>query len=353
MNYRMGKGVSEQKIEQLPDGTLQIQSTWPQLGRVFYRLEHDAIDANASLSEKQKKELRDKVKEIIIDQCSTYERQYEAFEYVIRGRAVEIVGNPHYIGKDGKTHELPYTGLEGCYAGSEKKLNRPGLTQEQIIEEEATIGLELLKRLKKDSIEHYAWSSFARIHDPENGALDREDLKRINLLWTSVVRRLNQRIYENQEYKKTPLEQVEAILKGDSRLASDRHIQEEYSKLLKEEEAHLKNETPEERARRYEKERILHDRLEEHERFRNETYAHLKDAIGREYHIEYRIDDRSFPSANIIETLRLPKPPDRNTAPPYIVKLTPAQLEGYLFLAHLGEKGGNPVTRSVLTTEEE
>jgi hypothetical protein len=57
--------------------------------------------------------------------------------------------------------------------------------------------------------------------------------------------------------------------------------------------------------------------------------------------------------ANITETLYVPEPPDRKSSPPYLVDLTAEQLEGYLFLAHLGEKGGNPLTRSVLLTEHD
>jgi len=348
---RTEKRLSEQSTEQLPDGTMLLRRQWPQLGRMLYQLEHDAIDSNEHLDTVQKRELREKVKEIILDRCSSYERQYEAFEYVMRGRAVEIVGNPHYPGTDGKEHELPYTGLEGCYVGSEARSGRPGLTQPQIIEEEANIGLELMKSLKKDAIKNYDWGTFARIADPDHYLLDKEDLKRMHLLWACVVRRLNQRVYENEEFKKTPLEQVEAILRSDSRLANDPVIQHGYTVLKEKTENGHNNELTEEKKQRVENDRIFHDRIEENDRFRRETYAQIKDPYGRYGHIDYRIEDSSFADANIIEELHLPKPPDRDSSPSYLVTLTPEQTEGYLFLAHLGEKGGAPMARSMLTSE--
>jgi hypothetical protein len=344
---RRERRFSEQSLEQLPDGTMVLRRTWPQLGRMLYQLEHDPIESSEHLNDTQKRELRTKVKDIILDQCSSYERQYEAFEYVIRGRAVEIVGNPSYQGEDGKAYELPYTGLEGCYVGSQAKPGRPGLTPEQIIEEEANIGLELLNRLKKDAIKDYAWAKFARIADPDHHILDKEDLKHIHLLWACIVRRLNQRIYENEECKKTPLEQVEAILRNDSRLANDPVIQQEYT-TLKEKKKTAQNETPEERKHQLASDRIFRDRMEEHDRFRRETYALLRDIFGRYGHIQYRIDDSSFADANILEELHLPKLPDRHNSHPYLMKLTTEQVKGYLFLAQLGEKGGDPLARSIL-----
>src|SRR2546421_11226451 len=46
--------------------------------------------------------------------------RYLAFLLVKRGRGGEIVGNPYAMGKGGSKQELPYTGLEGYYAGSER-----------------------------------------------------------------------------------------------------------------------------------------------------------------------------------------------------------------------------------------
>jgi len=49
--------------------------------------------------------------------------------------------------------------------------------------------------------------------------------------------------------------------------------------------------------------------------------------------------------------ISVPKKYDRNYYTPYEVKLTPKQLESYLFLAKLGEIGGDPLTRSALLSE--
>jgi hypothetical protein len=93
---------------------------------------------------------------------------------------------------------------------------------------------------------------------------------------------------------------------------------------------------------------VMSSRLQEFTKFRQATYAHLRDSTGIFPHIDYGIEDRELASASIVETLCLPEPGDRNASPPYVVNLTPEQGEGYLFLAHLGEKGGDPLTRSLL-----
>ncbi len=334
-------------------GRIRIQRTWPQLGRELYNLECKTLDARSCLNERQKKELRESLRAAIINQCSAYEQPYEAYELVREGRAVEIVGNPHYLDRDGKEHVLPYTGLEGYYAGSEERPGRPGITKEQIIEEEANVGLELLKDIKKRCIENYSWASFARMKRAlEKVSADVVDLRQIDLLWTEVVRRLHLRVYENEEARGTPLEQLEILMNNDSRLARDRLLQEEHVRLLEEEKQMSKEERKTALARKRTQESIFRSRLEEFTRFREETYGQLKDFCGRVRHIDYHIDDTSFADANIVETLSLPQPEDRNCSPPYLVHLTPEQLEDYLFLARLGEKGGDPLIRSVLLTPE-
>ena len=337
--------------QQLSAGTIHIQHAWPQLARALYNLEHEETDAVGNLDEDQKYVHWQRIRELIIEQCEKYERQFEAYEFVRMGRAAEIVGNPHYRGKHGQEHELPYTGLEGYYAGSEEQPERPGMTREQIIEEEADIGLELVKKMKKRSIEHYAWASFVKTEKAsEKGTenVDIADLRNLYLLWTGVVRRLNDRIYENEEYQASPLEQLEAIMRKDPKLAGDENVQAEYTKLLEEEQKKSKEQKAEEEAERKAKERIFRSRVEEYAAFRNQTYSCLKDACGRFPHIDYHIADDTLAHANIIETLHLPTPPDRRSYPPYLVNLTPEQLEGYLFLARVGEKGGDPLARSDL-----
>jgi len=213
----------------------------------------------------------------------------------------------------------------------------------------SNVGLKLLKDIKKRSIENYSWASFARMKRAlEKVSADVVDLKQIDLLWTEVVRRLHLRVYQNEEARGTPLEQLEILMNNDPKLAKDRLLQEEHMRLLEEEKQMSKEEREAALAKKRTQESIFRSRLEEFTRFREETYGQLKDFCGRVRHIDYQIDDTSFADANIVETLSLPQPEDRNCSPPYLVHLTPDQLEDYLFLAHLGEKGGDPLIRSVL-----
>ena len=100
---------------------------------------------------------------------------------------------------------------------------------------------------------------------------------------------------------------------------------------------------------RRERESIRRARLREYTRFREATYALLKEAGNKEYGIDVR--DSNWKEANIIEMISIPKTRDRNEYTPIEVKLTPKQLEGYLFLAQLGQIGGDPLARSVLISE--
>ena len=63
-----------------------------------------------------------------------------------------------------------------------------------------------------------------------------------------------------------------------------------------------------------------------------------------------RVKDTSLEEATIVETIYLPKIPARSMYPPTPVHFTREQLEGYLYLARLGEIGGDPLTRSVLVS---
>jgi hypothetical protein len=64
-----------------------------------------------------------------------------------------------------------------------------------------------------------------------------------------------------------------------------------------------------------------------------------------------RFQDTSLQDANITETITLPNLPDRSSYLPTLVRLTPEQLKGYLFLAQLGEVGGDPLVRSGLVSD--
>ena len=108
-------------------------------------------------------------------------------------------------------------------------------------------------------------------------------------------------------------------------------------------------ERAQERQERSTRERIRADRLAEFRRFHEETY-HILDESGQgHYAVEVR--DTSLKEATILETITLPTIPDRHTYPPIDVYITPEQLEGYLFLAKLGEIGGDPLARSVLVSQ--
>lgn len=337
-------------MRQQMEGTIHLQRTWPQLGRSLYSLESEMIAACSGLDEGQKNEVREKLRVAIREKCGEYEKQYEAYELVRAGRAVEIVGNPHYLGRDGKEYELPYTGLEGYYAGSEARSARPGMTKEQIVEEEANVGLQLLREMKKHYIEHDSWCSFTRLQRAaEGGEANVADLRNLDLLWTKVVRRLRERVYENEEARGTPLEQFEVLMSKDPKLAQDSLLREEYARLLEEEGKMSREERAEARAGKRTRETIFRSRLEEFTRFRDETYSRLKDPCGRVRHIDYQIEDGSFADSNIVETLSLPQPDARSCFPPYLVQLTPEQLEGYSFLAQLGERGGDPLIRGILS----
>jgi len=339
-----------QENRQPAEVTLRIRREWPQLARELFELEQEILAAHPLANEQAKHEQLERVRSSILECCRAYEKQYEAYELVRRGRASEIVGNPHYRrGNEGTALPLPYTGLEGYYAGSEELPDRPGLTKEQIIEEEATIGLELMRKIKKHCIASYSWSSFTRLQRAdEDEATSLESLTDLYLLWTVVVRRLSQRVYKNEEYQVSPLERLEGMIRKDPRLARDSSIQAEYTRLVDEERQLSREQRQEEHAKELARAAVMRSRLQEFTKFREATYAHLRDSTGIFPHIDYCIEDRELASASIVETLCLPKPGDRNASSPYFVNLTPEQLEGYLFLAHLGEKGGDSLTRSLL-----
>ena len=140
-------------------------------------------------------------------------------------------------------------------------------------------------------------------------------------------------------------------MRKDPKLAGDEHLQAEYRHLLEEEHKKSKEQRAKEAEEKRAKESRFRSRLEEYTAFRRQTYASLKDACGRFPHIDYHIEDDTLAHATIRETLHLPGLPDRRKYPPYLVALTPEQLEGYLFLAQLGEKGGDPLARSELLVE--
>ena len=343
---------------------IPLQRQWPQLGRKLFALEN-ALTETFVTTEQEKRERKDKIRGCILAQLYRDEEKhsrdarYRAFLVVEKGRAGEIVGHPYYVDTNGAKRELPYIGLEGCYAGSERTSEYTGLTQEEIIQEEAQIGLELLRTIKRQAIEKYAWARFAKLKKAlECGEPDVEDLRRIVLLWAQVVTKSHVRVYNNQEFEATISEQIEQLEKLLGRAPAWTKEEKEYKAILQAEYQRLKNERnnlseeekEEERKEKGERARIRRERLRDYNRFREQTYDLLKEVGKSEYTI--RVRDANWTEATIIETIRLPKTCERNDYTPIEVRLTPEHLEGYLFLARLGEIGGDPLARSVLISHK-
>jgi hypothetical protein len=196
-----------------------LRHQWPQLGQELFELEHiltDVPDAGQRLAAEQKKrEQQAKIRDTILAQLYQEEGKYSrdmrylAFLLLKQGRAGSLVGDPYTIEKSGKRLELPYTGLEGYYAGTERTSDRSGLTSEEIVQEEANIGTQILKTLKKQAIEQNSWLAFTHLKD----ALawkeqDVEVIKNIQLLWGTVIRRLHARLYHCPEFEPTLTEQM-------------------------------------------------------------------------------------------------------------------------------------------------
>lgn len=356
----------EQTIGQRSEISLQRQ--WPQLGRELFTLESALTDTVGAdeipLTERERTEKKASIREKILAQLYRDEEEYSldlrycALLVVAKSRGGEIVGNPYCIGKDGKKQELPYTGLEGYYAGSEMTSEHPGMTPQEIVQEEAHIGVALLANIKKHHVAHYSWASFAKLKKAlEGGEPDIKDLRNLGVLWAEVVRRLHVRVYSNKEFEGTLTEQIEQIEKLLGAVPGRTKEEKEYKNLLQAEYVSLKKERANmseeekanERKERRERESIRQARLREYKQFREVTYALLKGAGNKEYGINVR--DANWKEANIIEMISLPKTRDRNDYAPVEVKLTPEQMEGYLFLTRLGQIGGDPLARSVLISE--
>jgi hypothetical protein len=313
------------------------------------------------LAERERTEERARIRAKILaqlyrdDEKYSLDLRYCALLLVAKGRGAEIVGNPSCIGKDGKKQELPYTGLEGYYAGSEMTSEHPGMTPQEIVQEEAKRGVALLASIKKHHVDHYSWASFAKLKKALEGAEpDVKDLRNLALLWAEVVRRLHVRVYSNKEFEGTiteHIEQIEQLLgavpgRTEEEKECKNLLQAEYASLKKQRDNMSQEEKANESKERRARESIRRARLREYKQFREATYALLKEAGNKEYGIDVR--DASWKEANIIEMISIPKTRDRNEYTPIEVKFTPQQLEGYLFLAQLGQLGGDPLARSVL-----
>ena len=369
-DQRMSKGMiatdiparrSEQPSEML------LQRQWPQLGRELFTLESTQTAPSARYDplrvEQKEMERKGNIRGLILAQFyrdedkDSREERYCAFLFVQRGRAGEIVGNPSLIAQNGKKQELPYTGLEGYYAGSEMASEHPGLTREEILQEEAQIGLELLRTIKTQCVENYSWAKFTKLKKAlECGEPGVEDLRIITLLWAEVVTRLRVRVYNNKEFERTlteHIEQLEGLLSvAPARTQEEKEykciLQAEYQRLKEKRNTMSEKEKEDERTCRRERERIRRERSREYDQFRSETYSMLE-AGKSAYAIS--IKDSQLKEATIIERIKLPPTHERNEYPPSEVRLTPEQVEGYLFVAQLGNIGGDPLARSSLVSE--
>src|SRR6266702_2672844 len=319
---------------------IPLQRQWPQLGRELYSLERALaahfVTYGHTLFENEKIERAERFRNRVFaqlyndDEKYSPETRHRAFLLVKHGKAGEIVGNPYFVDAYGQQQELPYTGLEGYYAGSMRTSAYPGMETGDVIQEEAHIGIEILRTIKKHAIERYTWASFAKMKKGlESGEPDIEDLKNIEILWAEVVRRLHVRIYDNPEFEMTITEQDEQLEKLVS-----------VTPVRTEEE----NERQERKAR----ERIRRERLKAYNHFRDSTYAKLKETRNSEYGIQ--VNDSQWTNATITETILLPKTQARNDYTSTRVALTPEQVEGYLFLTELGDIGGDPLARTVLSS---
>lgn len=344
-----------------------IQRQWPQLGKELYSLER-AIAAHFvtygnSLSENEKSERAQRFRNRVFaqlyndDEKYSPETRYRAFLVVKHGKAGEIVGNPYIVDTHGQKQQLPYTGLEGYYAGSIITSTYPGMAPHEVVQEEAHIGLEMLKSIKKHAIERYTWASFAKMKKGlESGEPDIEDLKSIEILWAEVVRRLHVRVYDNPEFEMTITEQFEQLEKLVSITPARTEEEKKYKAVLQAEYERLKTvihtmteeKKEQEKQERKDRERIRKERLKAYNQFRDTTYAMLKETGNSEYGIQ--VNDTQWTDANIIETILLPNTKARNDYDLTRVDLTPEQVEGYMFLTELGDIGGDPLARTLLSS---
>jgi hypothetical protein len=344
-----------------------LQRQWPQLGRELYSLERalaaQFVTYGHTISENEKMERAQRFRNRVFaqlyndDEKYSPETRYRAFLIVKNGKAGEIVGNPYFVDTHGQQQQIPYTGLEGYYAGSIRTSAYPGMSPGEVVQEEARIGVEMLRTIKKHAIERYTWASFAKMKKGlESGEPDIEDLKNIEILWAEVVRRLHVRIYENPEFAMTITEQFEQLEKLVSIAPVRTEEEKTYKVVLQTEYERLKTEIhnmseekkKQEKQERKTRESIRKERLKGYNHFRDATYAMLKETGNDEYGIQ--VNDSQWKNATIIETILLPKTQARNDYDLTRVTLSPEQVEGYLFLTELGDVGGDPIARSVLSS---
>ncbi|HET9919922.1 MAG TPA: hypothetical protein VFQ30_08785 [Ktedonobacteraceae bacterium] len=341
-----------------------LHHEWPLLGRALYLLELELSDipvaGGQGLSGRKEREIQEALRSTIMAQLYADEgshsrdSRYLAFLSLKAGRGGVIVGNPYALSDDGKPREMPYTGLEGYYAGSQSTAELPGMTAREILLEEASVGVELLKHLKRQAIDDYSWASFAHLqHVLAEDNPDPEAMRTLQLYWSTIVKRFHVRIYHNPEFALTLPERIRQVEREIGESAGSTEEERRVKKDAEARFARLKEElnsmSEVEQERQWQetkrRECIRAQRLAAFHRFREETYR-LLDESGQG-HYAIGIQDTSLEQATVVETVTLPTIPDRKTYPRVDVHFTPEQYEGYLFLTKLGELGGDPLARSV------
>lgn len=329
-----------------------IQHQWPVLGQELVEREECLVPASASSQHRQalQEHLRQETLTQLYQADGQYSRatRYLAFLLLKYGRGAEIVGNPVVAVPGGDRLALPYTGLEGYYAGSAQTNLYPGLSQSDILHEEAERGVQIVKRLKKDAVEQNSWAEYIHLrHVLEGKAQQREMLRKLQTLWLTQVSQLRSRVYHNPEFALTPTELVERSEQVAGHGADQSFAWQKEHNQLKEACAMLSEEEKvQERNERKRRETIRGERVQDFQRFRDATY-HLLEESNQDYY-EVNIQDSSWDKASLIETIVLPRLPAREAYPLVEVHFTSEELDGYLFLAQLGEIGADPLTRSDL-----
>lgn len=335
-----------------------IQHQWPALGQELVAREQRL--ASASTPDQHAWATQEHLRQETLAQLYQAEGQYSratrylAFLLVKYGRGAEVVGNPVAVSSKGMRFALPYTGLEGYYAGSVSTASFPGLSQSDMLYEEASSGIQIVKRLKKDAVEHNTWAEYVHLrHVLEGKEQKRVALKTLQTLWITLVSQLRGRVYHHPEFEQTITERIE---RGEQMLAQRAQQSTERLHVLRTEQNRLKEayallgeeEKTGERNERKRRENIRRARITVFQQFRDETYHILE--VSNQDHYDVSIQDSAWDKATLIETIVLPRLPARETYPLIEVHFTPEELDGYLFLAQLGEIGADPLARCDLVT---
>jgi hypothetical protein len=191
-----------------------IQRGWPSLGRELVAREQRFVSPSATDQHAQatREHLRQETLSQVYQAEGQYSRvtRYLAFLLVKYGRGAEIVGNPVFIKTDGTCSLLPYTGLEGYYAGSAQTALFPGLSPHDVLCEEARKGVQMVKALKKDAIEHDSWAAYAHMrHTLEGKEQRREAIGVLRTIWMMLISQMRGRVYHHAEFEQALIERIE------------------------------------------------------------------------------------------------------------------------------------------------